>query len=83
MTTTRSTTITSNVNCRARPWPTSPGTIISSFRFPNLLMEIFIVALIPLNYNLTVNVSVHCIMNSNWAKDSSLIVLCNYNILGE
>lgn len=46
-------------------------------------MEIFIVALIPLNYDLTVNVSVHCIMNSNWAKDSSLIVLCSYNTLGE
>lgn len=34
-------------------------------------MEIFIVALIPLNYNLPVNMSIHCIMNLKWAKTIS------------
>lgn len=31
-------------------------------------MEIFIIALTPLNYNLPVNVSIHCIMNFKWVE---------------
>lgn len=34
-------------------------------------MEIFIVALIPLNYNLPVNMSIHYIMNLKWDKTIS------------
>lgn len=48
MMTTHPTAIISNINCSPKSWPKFPGTIISSFRFPNHFMEIFIIARTPL-----------------------------------
>ena len=58
MMTTHSRRLTSNVSYSKIPWPKSPATIISSFRFPNHVIDIFTVAVNPLSYNLLVNVSV-------------------------
>lgn len=58
MMTTQSRRLTSDVNYPKISWPKSPATIMSSFGFPNHVIDIFTVAVIPLNYNLLVNVSV-------------------------